>query len=180
MVWTLLTIGGLVLIGLDQWTKWLATVHLMDHPPVVLIDGILEWKYSENTGAAWGSFQGGGWWLIGFTVVMMVALGFILFGRKFRASRLCNMAACLILAGGIGNLIDRVFRGFVVDFIYVKWIDFPIFNVADCCVVIGAALLLFFIVFLYKEDPKHKSKREDPKDGTENLDGAPDPNGGEA
>lgn len=184
MFWIIgLALSTLLLIGLDQWTKWLATTHLMDQSPVVLIDGILEWQYSRNDGAAWGIFSGARWPLIMFTIVLMVVVAVVLFGSRFRSYRLANIAACLILAGGIGNLIDRIAYGYVVDFIYVKWIDFPIFNLADCCVVIGAALMLIFLVFIYQEDKpikKAETNGEEPANGTENMDRSSGTGGGEA
>ncbi len=67
-------------------------------------------------------------------------------------------AGVLILAGGIGNLIDRIFRGFVVDFLYFSLIDFPVFNIADCCVCIGAALLIVYTLFFYRETPESKKE----------------------
>lgn len=183
MLWIGLALSTLLLIGLDQWTKWLATTHLMDQPPVVLIEGVLEWYYSENDGAAWGIFSGARWPLIVFTVLLIAVVAGVLFSRHFRSYRLANIAACLILAGGIGNLIDRLWHGYVVDFIYVKWIDFPIFNIADCCVVIGAALMMIFLVFIYQEDKtKNRSNaaEEMTANGTENVDSSSGTDGGEA
>ena len=82
----------------------------------------------------------------------MVVILVILMSGKFRKYKLANVAGVLILAGGIGNMIDRLAYGYVVDFLYVKLINFPIFNFADCCVVIGAALLLVAFLFVYKDE----------------------------
>lgn len=152
MLWLCLALGVLALTGIDQLTKWLAVTYLQGQP-IVLIDGVLELRYSENDGAAWGMFSGARWPLIVFTILLMALVVGLLLSRRFRSYKLAGIAGCLILAGGLGNLIDRVFRGFVVDFVYVRLIDFPIFNVADCCVVIGAALMLIFLMFVYRESP---------------------------
>ncbi|MGI6264027.1 MAG: signal peptidase II [Acutalibacteraceae bacterium] len=163
MLWFVLAAGAL-LVGLDQLTKWWAITALTEKP-VVLIDGVLELRYSENTGAAWGIFSGARWPLIVLTVALLGVVIWVLLSRRFRSYRLANIAACLIMGGGIGNLIDRIFRGYVVDFIYVKLIDFPIFNVADCGVVIGAALMLIFLVFIYRDNEGGAAN------GTKNLGG---------
>lgn len=178
----LMALSTLALVGADQLVKWLATQYLPGQP-YVLIDGILEFRYSENDGAAWGLFSGARWPLIVFTVLLMAVVVGMLFSRRFRSYKLANIAGCLILAGGIGNLIDRAFRGFVVDFIYVKWIDFPIFNLADCCVVVGAALMLIFLMFIYR-DPEEKTPtqlaEEEHTDETGNMGGSSGTGGGEA
>ena len=81
---------------------------------------------------------------------------YMLLSRRFKAYKLVTVSGILIVAGGVGNLIDRIFRGYVVDFISVTWIGFPIFNIADCCVVIGAVLLLIFFFFIYDDKPAAK------------------------
>ena len=168
MLWIGLMLGVLALVGLDQLTKWLATTYLMERP-LVLIQGVLELRYSENEGAAWGIFSGARWPLVVLTVVLMAAVIAMLWSRRFRSY----------------NLIDRAVHGFVVDFIYVRWIDFPIFNVADCCVVIGAALMLIFLMFVYREDdpPAGSDKsngEEQATDETGNMDGSAGTGGGAA
>lgn len=183
MMWIGLLLGALALVGLDQLTKFLATTYLMDQP-LVLIDGVLELRYSENDGAAWGIFSGARWPLVVLTVVLMGAVIGMLWSRRFRSYKLATIAGGLILAGGAGNLIDRALRGFVVDFIYVRWIDFPVFNVADCCVVIGAALMLIFLMFVYREDeapiqPSSENGEEPTADETGNMDGTTGTGGGE-
>ncbi len=140
-----------VLVGLDQLTKWLAVVYLKNGDPCVLIRDVFQFSYTENTGAAFGMLEGGRWFFILLTGITMLALAVFLLSGKFRRFRMFNISATLILAGGIGNLIDRIVRGYVVDFIDVTLISFPLFNVADCCVVIGSVLLLIFFLFFYEE-----------------------------
>ena len=82
---------------------------------------------------------------------MIVGLLAVLLSGRFRRHRLATFGGILVVAGGIGNLIDRVFRGYVVDFLQTDFMDFPIFNVADCFVVVGAVLLFVYFVFFYSD-----------------------------
>lgn len=140
-------------IALDQWTKSLAYNGLRINGPIVLINGVFELLYSENRGAAFGILQGKQWFffLVAFAVVIVV----LLFLAKLPdEKRYLPLYICMVLlaSGAVGNLIDRVSRGFVVDFFYFSLIDFPIFNVADCYVVVSAGLLILLTGFFYKEE----------------------------
>ncbi len=153
------------LVGLDQLFKWLAVTYLKDELPFVLIDNVLEFKYLENRGAAFGILENCRWLVLTVTSIALVLLLALLLSGKFRRYKLMNISGILIVAGGIGNMIDRIAYGYVVDFIYVKWINFPIFNFADCCVVIGAVMLLVFFFFFYEEQPKKKGEAARPVSG---------------
>ncbi|MBR2405549.1 MAG: signal peptidase II [Clostridia bacterium] len=140
-----------VLVGLDQLTKWLAIVYLKGKPDVTFIPGVIDFHYVPNDGAAWSILSGERWFLIVLTGIILAALlVFVLMG-KFRRFTMFNISATLILAGGIGNLIDRLVQGYVVDFIKTTFMDFPVFNVADCFIVVGSVLLLVFFLFFYEE-----------------------------
>lgn len=143
----------LIFIALDQWTKRLACDFLKGNGPVVILEGVFELFYSENRGAAFGILQGKHWFflLVAGTVVAVI----ILFLYKIpEGKRYLPLYYCLILlvAGAIGNMIDRFVQGYVVDFLYFSLIDFPIFNVADCYVVVSAVLLVLLTGFFYQED----------------------------
>ncbi|HBT63570.1 MAG TPA: signal peptidase II [Ruminococcaceae bacterium] len=146
-----LALGAVVLIVMDQFTKWLAKTYLEGNAPFVLIDGVFELNYLENSGAAFGILSDKRYLLIGITSVALLALFYVLVTRKLGHSKLVTISGTLVLAGGVGNLIDRIFRHKVVDFFYFKAINFAIFNLADCFVVVGASLILFYYLFLYKE-----------------------------
>lgn len=141
-----------VLVGLDQLTKWLTTVYIKPvEDGITIIPHVLDFSYVENQGAAWGVFDGERWFLVALTsIVILALLVFVLVG-KLRRFPMFNISAVLIIAGGIGNLIDRLVNGFVVDFIKTTFMSFPVFNVADCFVVIGSVLLLVFFLFFYEE-----------------------------
>ena len=139
------------LVGIDQLTKWMAVQFLKGDDPVPFIEGILSFTYTENRGAAWSMFEGQQWLLIGVTSAMIVGLLAVLLSGRFRRHRLAMFGGILVVAGGIGNLIDRIFRGYVVDFLRTDFMDFPIFNVADCFVVVGALLLFVYFVFFYSD-----------------------------
>ena len=146
-------IGLGVSIGLDQFTKHLAVVHLKGQKPFVLIKGVFEFYYSENRGAAFGMLQGKQFFFI--FCVALIAFFSIYFYRTvpmtkhFLPLRIC---AVFILAGAFGNMIDRVIRHYVVDFFYFSLIDFPIFNVADIYVTVSAFGLIILLLFYYKEE----------------------------
>ena len=152
MVQAWILIIAAVLVGIDQLTKWLVVSHLKEGPPFVLIDGVFELKYSENTGAAFGILTDHRWVFMLVTSVVLVFLIVVLMSGRFRQYKMVNISGTLILAGGVGNMIDRVLNGYVVDFLYFKLINFPIFNFADCCVVVGAVALLVFFFFFYNEE----------------------------
>ena len=137
------------LTALDQLFKALAVYWLKGNPPHVLIDGVFELHYSENPGAAFGILQDHRWLFISVTILVMAFMLVLLMSGKFRRYPLMNISGVLIVAGGVGNLIDRIANGYVVDFLYFRLINFPIFNFADCCVVVGAVLLLIFFFFFY-------------------------------
>lgn len=164
-----------LLTFLDQWTKRLAVLHLKDQNPFVLWEGVFELNYLENRGAAFGIFQGQ---RAIFLICTILILGLVVFcycrlpeDRRFHPIRLVGV---LLVAGAIGNMIDRAANSFVVDFLYFKLIDFPVFNVADCYVTVGAALLALLILFYYKEEEvgflfgkNRKNPEDEAEDGTE-------------
>ena len=137
----------------DQFTKWLAVTFLKDQEPFVLIPGVFELRYLENRGAAFGIFQGKQYLFLIGGVLVLLLIGYI-YGKipakkRFRLLRLCTV---LVVSGAVGNMIDRMVQNYVVDFFYFSLIDFPIFNVADCYVVIGCFLFAFLIFFYYKDE----------------------------
>lgn len=142
-----------VLLFLDQFTKYLVTLHLKNHPALVLIDGVLELQYFENTGIAFSLFQNRKAFILitGFLVLAVVL--FFLFRvprqKKFLA---VHILMSMLIAGALGNILDRIRFDYVVDFISFVLINYPIFNVADCCIVISAVLLFLLFMFVYKEE----------------------------
>ncbi len=140
-------------ICLDQYTKFLAVTHLKDRPSVVLIRNVFELSYLENKGAAFGIMQNQRWFFI-VSFVFIIAIILWLYVKLPASKRFLPLHACsaLIVAGAIGNLVDRVKLGYVIDFFYFSLIDFPIFNVADIFVVTGVILLAILILFVYTED----------------------------
>lgn len=142
-----------ILMLADQYTKFLAISHLKGQPPFVLIEKVLEFSYLENTGAAFSSFEGRQAFLIVLTSLVILALIWkyltLSDERRFLPIRLCML---LILGGAGGNLLDRLTRSYVVDFIYFVPINFPKFNVADIYITVGVAILAFLLFFYYTEE----------------------------
>ncbi|WP_178041341.1 signal peptidase II [Frisingicoccus sp.] len=146
-------IGAVLLIILDQWTKYMVLLHIKPVDSIPLIQGVLSFTYHENRGAVWGIMQGQIPILIVSTVIILAVVLWI-YSRIPDTKKYLwlRIIAVMVTAGAIGNFIDRLFRHYVVDFIYFELIDFPIFNVADMYVVIAAFLLIFVSIFVYKED----------------------------
>ncbi len=142
-----------VLVVLDQLTKLWVLGTLKGKNPIVLIENVLELRYLENRGAAFGILQNKLWFFLIITVLVLAVL-FVFVGRVPGTARFFWLRLCmdLIAAGAVGNMIDRLFRRYVVDFIYFKLIDFPIFNVADIYVTCAAFLLVILILFYYKDE----------------------------
>lgn len=169
-----MTAGFLLLVFLDQITKIWAVETLMDKSNIVLIPSVLEFSYVENTGMAFGLFQDGRiFFFIAtglFSVVMIYAIIRTPAAKRFLPM---NLLLTVVFAGAVGNLIDRVFRQYVVDFIYVKIIDFPVFNLADIYVTVGIVFLAAFLLLYYKDKElnevyglKRKKKRDAVQDAS--------------
>lgn len=146
-------IGALIFIALDQWTKYMVLLHVKPIGSIPLIQGVLSLTYHENRGAVWGIMQGQIPILIVSTVIIL-AVVFWIYSRIPDTKKYLwlRIIAVLVISGAIGNFIDRIFRHYVVDFIYFELINFPIFNIADSYVVVAAFLLILVSIFVYKED----------------------------
>ena len=149
-------IGVIILFAaavlLDQITKWLAYTRLRSVWSVPLIPGVLELQYLENRGAAFGMLRNRQWIFILFALVIMA--GCALYGSRLPKGRhFMPLRLCLVFlsAGALGNMIDRIVHRFVIDFIYFKIINFPIFNVADIYVTVSITVLVVLILFYYKD-----------------------------
>ena len=146
-------IGICALVALDQYTKYLAVIHLKDKPAFNIINGILELNYLENKGAAFGMLQNQKAFFIFVAVVILGVIGYALLKTPDKKKyRILHLLLSLIAAGAIGNMIDRIRLNYVVDFIYFVLINFPIFNVADIYVTVSTAVLVFLLLFVYKEN----------------------------
>lgn len=148
-----LIIGFFAAIGLDQWTKLLAVKHLMDKSAYNIWTGVFELLYSENRGAAFGMLQGKQiFFLFVAIAVLSVAVFSVIRMPATKKYLPLHVIAMFLSAGAVGNMIDRFTRGYVVDFLYFRLIDFPIFNVADCYVTISMFFFIILFFFYYKEE----------------------------
>lgn len=140
-------IGILILVVLDQWTKWLAVTKLKPINDIPIIENIFHLAYVENRGAAFGILQGKRLFFIIMTTCVILAISIYYYKMpKQRKYFWMRLSLILLVGGAIGNLIDRIRLNYVIDFLYFKLIDFPVFNVADICVVIGVTILSIFIL----------------------------------
>ncbi len=148
-----------VLVAIDQIIKLLVIEHLEPIGSLSLIDGFIRLNYAENTGAAFGSFSGETTLLSIFTVIIIVAgILYLMIGRhRVDVEYVC---ITLIIAGGIGNLIDRIFRGFVVDYIEPLFVKFAIFNFADVLITCSSIFLAVWMLYeIYKDGKAGKGKK---------------------
>ncbi|MBR5474082.1 MAG: signal peptidase II [Lachnospiraceae bacterium] len=142
---------ALGLIILDQISKYWASTALLNEGFIEVIPGVFEFRYTQNRGVAFSMLQDQRWVFIPVSILMTAILIVMLMHSPMRRSKLFGISTILVIAGAIGNLIDRIVLGYVVDFLYFRLIDFPIFNFADCCVVIGAVLLSVYLIFGVKD-----------------------------
>ena len=152
------TILAVVLIAVDQIVKnWAAETLIKGD--ITIIDKVLYLNYAENTGVAFSMFSDNRWILVGVTSLMLIAvLAFFLSGKV--TVKLEVFSLSLLLAGGVGNLIDRISLGYVIDYIDVRIINFAIFNFADICICVGALLLCVAVYFSDKKEKAEKLAKE--------------------
>ncbi len=146
-------------IGLDQLTKWLTVVNLEEYESFPVWQDVFHFTYVKNTGMAFGMLKDHRWVFMVFSTIAIVALIIYLF--RFRPEgRWMQVSMAMIIGGGIGNMIDRIFLGYVVDFIDVTLINFAVFNIADSFVCIGAGIMILCLVLdLIKEIKLEKAQK---------------------
>lgn len=140
-------IGAILFIGIDQLTKYIVMNQIDLYQSIEVIPNVLSWTYVKNEGAAWNILEGKMWLFYIITTIVIIAVFYIM--QKYakpRKNMLLNLSLMLILAGAVGNFIDRLVHTFVVDMIQVTFFNFPIFNVADMCLTIGVALAAIYII----------------------------------
>ena len=163
MVSTIITILLVIAsVVLDQVTKYLVVANMTLGQSIDVIPGIFRFTYIHNYGAAFGSMANARWIFMIFSTVAIIAIFVYLFWKK-PESKLLRSALILIAGGGIGNMIDRVYLGYVIDFI--DFCAFPklwmwIFNVADACVCVGAGILVLWMILDIVKDEKAKKAAE--------------------
>ncbi len=151
------------LVGADQIIKLLVINYLKPIQYIDVIDGVLRFRYVENTGAIFGSFSTH---TVVLTVFSIILLGFTIFFliTNKNKNKLVNLCMLFMISGGIGNIIDRIRLHYVVDFIEPLFVNFAVFNFADCLITVGAFTLIFYLIFDLIRDTK-KSKNS----GSEGL-----------
>lgn len=138
----------IITIFVDQISKYGALMKLIDSKPIVLIENFFQLNYVENYGAAWGILKDQRHFLVILTILIVIALATYIKTNK-NLSKLSSISISLIIGGAIGNLIDRIKMGYVVDFLDVNFgsfYDFPVFNFADSFIVVGTFLMLYLII----------------------------------
>lgn len=143
---------GLILAVADQVIKYFVSVNLKPVGSVTVIDNILDFTYVENRGVAFGMFSGMRWIFIVLTVLLICLIIFYMFKKKPQ-SKLFYVCTALIVGGGIGNLIDRIFYGYVIDYISLSFFE-PVCNFADYCITVGTVLLVVYVLFFTNETKK--------------------------
>jgi len=153
---------GIVVFGFDLLTKSL----LYGKEASILGDFLWLKKVGLNTGAAWGSFDGGRWIFVGVSVVAAAFILYLMFSNKYFQSKFFKVSLGILLGGLLGNLFDRLVLGGVRDFLAFNFFDFPVFNVADVAITVSTIMLIVYIIFLHdtsKTKTKHEGENADGK-----------------
>lgn len=159
MVQIFTIIAVFVLTAIDQIIKYFIEANLKPDGIKMLIPNVLQLHYSENDGAMMGFMQGKTTAMIFAALVILVVLFFLIFSKKIKFG---FFYCCLvgIISGGLGNIIDRIFRGYVVDYIEALFVDFYIFNFADCLVTAGAFLIIIYEIYDLVRESKNKKVKQ--------------------
>ena len=174
MIYAIATVLTVVIVALDQLTKNFIIENTELYCKFSEIPGFINIIYVQNTGGAWGFMGNNTWLLVAITVLIMI-ICFAMLVKYGLHSKMFFFSIVLVLSGGIGNLIDRIFRGFVIDFIqFAFWTEFPVFNIADIAVCVGVGLLLLYFALDILKDIKAKKAITDinkiiSEDSTEKL-----------
>ncbi len=141
-----------ILVAIDQLAKFCALQWLKPVGSVAVIDGILNFTFVENDGAAFGIMEGMRWlFVLGTIPVIIIIIMYYRSLPNYKPHTYMKIALIIVLSGAVGNFIDRLLRGYVVDFIQFKFFEFPVFNLADCYVTIGASIICFLMLFVVKD-----------------------------
>ncbi len=155
-------IAVVILLLLDQGTKLWALASLKPIHNMTLVEGFMDLTFVENRGVAFGMFSGQRWFILLLTGIIAVGLiWFYVTMPKKKEYFPLRVSLVLVLSGAIGNIIDRLFRGYVVDFFEFTFFEWPVFNVADIYVVVGVILLALMIVFVVKDEDLELKKKKD-------------------
>ena len=158
MTYILMALFAAGAVALDQWTKALTVANIALHSRVPFWDGLFRFTYVQNTGAAFSSFLGQQWLFALIFTVFTVALAYELKRNTMGFKPFERWCLVAIWAGGLGNMIDRVRLGYVVDMIELEFMRFPVFNVADCFITCGCVLLIAHLIFFNREFFKDEKK----------------------
>ncbi len=160
---------GIAVLGFDQLTKFYIVSNFELGQSTEFLKGFIDIIYINNKGGAWGILEGQTWTLLSITAILMIVC-FTLLLKLGKSNKVLFWSITLILFGGLGNMIDRIFRGGnVVDFLHFEFYPtFPIFNVADCAVVVGAFLLIGYFIFDSIRDSRAKKQKFESQNNTQN------------
>ena len=142
MTYLLMALFSVGAVVLDQWTKALTVANIPLYQEVPFLDGLFHFTYIQNTGAAFSSFRGQQWLFALIFGIFTLVLLYELWKNSLNLAPLERWCAVAVWAGGLGNMIDRLRLGYVIDMIEVEFISFPVFNVADCFITCGALLFI--------------------------------------
>lgn len=149
----------LLLVAFDQWIKILVDLYLKPIDSKLLIPGFLQLRYLENDGAMMGMLGGKTAVMTVLAVLCMAAVLVVIYSG-WLTSKVDYISVVLIAAGGFGNIIDRIFRGFVIDYIEVLFVDFYIFNFADCLITCAAFTIIFYQIYCLTKDRKTRKETQ--------------------
>ncbi len=152
-----------LLTVIDRLTKYAAVTTVKVNGPKEFLFGLFNFTYVENTGAAFSMFSDKTDTLSLLTVLFLIAIMYLLMKKMFE-SKFLNVCLVLVFAGGLGNLIDRIAYGYVIDFIEPLFMDFAVFNFADCCITVGAFMLIGYEIFEMIKEHKKKAETDDRTD----------------
>lgn len=152
-----------VIVIADQVIKYFVYENLQGVDSVPFIGNLLTLTYVENRGAAFGMLQNMSWLFAIITIVMIVLFFYIIINKKINSKFFITCTA-LIIGGGVGNLIDRIFRGFVIDYLQLSFFPY-VCNLADYCITIGAVMLIIYVLFYYGKNDKKKIEKVKKNDG---------------